>query len=70
MAELGEVCNDDDPMGFVEGCLATVLFQQGVDQSPLREKMEQPTLQVKKVARIAKKNVHYCEVRTCWLLSI
>ena len=38
MAEPGEVCEDDDPMGFAEGCVATVLFQQGADQSPSRKK--------------------------------
>ena len=38
MAEPGEVCDDDDPMGLVEGCVATVLFQQGADQSPSRKK--------------------------------
>jgi hypothetical protein len=38
MAEPGEVCDDDDPMGLVEGYIATVLFQQGADQSPSRKK--------------------------------
>ena len=39
MAEPGEVCDDDDPMGLVEGCIiAMVLFQQGADQSPSRKK--------------------------------
>ena len=37
MAEPGEVCDDDDPMGLVEGCIATVLFQQVADQSPSRK---------------------------------